>query len=121
MARAFSGLQGRVSDPAVAQEYASAERFDKVRVGETGVFFPHGLSVKYLPYEAIERAFIRIHEVNAKLCCGKAVFQYFRLVFVRGGKEFIDVISEDEAAMDAALTAIGEKSPQIAIGFPGKN
>ena len=121
MAKTFSGLRGRVSDPAVAREYESAERFDKVRVGETGVFFPYGLSVKYLPYDSIERAFIRIHEANAKLCCGKAVFQYFRLVFMREGKEFIDVISEDEAAMDAALAAIGERAPQVAIGFVGKN
>ena len=119
MARTFSGISGRVTDPSVAQEYESAERFDKVRVGETGVFFPHGLSVKYLPYKALERVFIRIHEVDGKLCCGKAVFQYFRLVFMRGGKEFIDIISEDEAAMDAALAAIGKKAPQLAIGFAG--
>jgi hypothetical protein len=119
MARSFSGIRGRVSDPAVAQEYESAERFDKVRVGETGVFFPYGFSIKYLPYRSLERVFIRIHEVNGKLCCGKAVFQYFRLVFMRGGKEFIDVISENEAAMDAALAAIREKAPQIAIGFAG--
>ena len=31
------------------------------------------------------------------------------------------MISEDEAAMDAALAAIGEKAPQVAIGFVGKN
>ena len=109
MSRSFSGIHGRITDPAVAEEYESAGRFDKVRVGDTGVFFPYNLSIKYIPYKYIDRVFIRINEVNGKLCCGKATFQYFRLVFVRDGKEFIDVISENEKAMDDALAAIAKK------------
>ena len=119
MAR-FSGIHGRITDPAVTEEYEAAERFDKVCVGNTGVFFPYNLSIKYIPYKYIDRVFIRINEVNGRMCCGKAVFQYFRLVFVRDGKEFIDVISEDEKAMDDALAAIAEKAPDVAIGFIGK-
>ena len=119
MAR-FTGIHGRITDPAVAEEYEGAERFDEVRVGNTGVFFPYNLSIKYIPYKYIDRVFIRINEVNGRMCCGKAVFQYFRLVFVRDGKEFIDVISEDEKAMDDALAAIAEKAPDVAIGFVGK-
>lgn len=120
MARTFSGVHGRIRNPAVAEEYEQAERFDKVRVGTTGVFFPYNLSIKFIPYAYLERVFIRIHEVNGKLCCGKAVFQYFRLVFVHEGKEFIDVISEDEEAMDGVLAAIGKNAPQVAIGYIGK-
>ena len=118
MAR-FTGIHGRIKDPAVAEEYERAERFDKVRVGKTGVFFPYNLSIKYIPYKYIDRVFIRINEVNGRMCCGKAVFQYFRLVFVRDGREFIDAISEDEKAMDDALAAIAENAPQVAIGFVG--
>ena len=72
MARRFSGIHGRITDPAVAEEYENAERFDKVRVGKTGVFFPYNLSIKYIPYKYMERAFIRINEVNGRMCCGKA-------------------------------------------------
>ena len=118
MAR-FTGIHGRIKDPAVAEEYERAERVDKVRVGKTGVFFPYNLSIKYIPYKYIDRVFIRINEVNGRMCCGKAVFQYFRLVFVRDGREFIDAISEDEKAMDDALAAIAENAPQVAIGFVG--
>ena len=120
MARRFSGIHGRITDPAVVEEYENAERFDKVRVGKTGVFFPYNLSIKYIPYKYMERAFIRINEVNGRMCCGKAVFQYFRLVFVRNGKEFIDAISENEKAMDDALAAIARNAPQVATGFVGK-
>ena len=119
MAR-FSGIHGRITDPAVVEEYESAERFDKVRIGKTGVFFPYNLSIKYIPYKYIDRVFIRVNEVNGKLCCGKATFYYYRLVFVRDGKEFIDVISEDEKAMDDVLAAIAMNAPQVAIGFTGK-
>ena len=120
MARSFSGIHGRIRDPAVAEEYENPARFDKVRVGKTGVFFPYNLSIQYIPYKYIDRVFIRVNEVNGKLCCGKATFYYYRLVFVRDGKEFIDVISEDEKAMDGALAAIAENAPDVATGFSGK-
>ena len=120
MPKSFSGIHGRIKNPAVAEEYERAERFDKVRVGKTGVFFPYNLSIKYIPYEYMERVFIRVNEVNGKLCCARATFFYYRLVFVRNGREFIDVISEDEKAMDDALAAIAQNAPQVAIGFVGK-
>ena len=115
MAR-FSGIHGRITDPAVAEEYENAERFDKVRVGKTGVFFPYNLSIKYIPFRYIDRAFIRINEVNGRMCCGSAVFHYFRMVFMRDGKEFGDTVSEKENVMDQALAAIAAKAPRVAIG-----
>jgi len=38
-------------------------------------------------------------------------------VFVAGGSEICDVISENEKAMDDALALIHENAPHIAIGF----
>ena len=65
----------------------------------------------------LERAFIRIQEVNGRFCCGKAVFAYYRLVLVVDGKEWGDIMSEDEKAMDDALAAIAARSSATAIGF----
>ncbi len=115
----FSGVNGTVNSPEVAEDYAAAEQFDKVRVGKLGVYFREGFKTKYLSYQDFDRVFIRINEVNGKMCCGKAVFHYFRLVFVRNGKEFADIISEDEKATDDALARIREFCPEMAIGFPG--
>ena len=67
------------------------------------------------------RAAISIQAVNGRLCCGTANFEYYRLVFVRGGKEIADVMSEKEQAMDAALACIHEMAPDLAIGFVGKD
>lgn len=104
----FNSPEGKLDSAALSTEYEEAEKYGKLRVGSTGVFFPEGLGVKYIPFSFIDRAFIRIHEVNGKLCCGSTVFQYFRMVFMHDGKEYADFINEDEPAMDAALAAMAE-------------
>ena len=113
----FSSPSGVVSDTAVAADFESAKVFDKAIVGTTGVYFRDGFKIKYVPYSALERAFIRIQEVNGRMCCGRAVFAYYRLVLVVNGKEWGDIMSEDEKAMDDALAEIAQRSPATAIGF----
>lgn len=97
-------------------DYDNAAVFEGLRVGRHGVYFRNGFRLKFIPYDYMERVFIRIHEVNGKLCCGNTVFQYFRLVFVHDGKEFADVISENSRSMDDALALIAENAPDVAIG-----
>ncbi len=116
----FSGLNGSVDSPAVSADYESARVFDKVRVGRLGVYFRDGFKTRYLDYPSLERVFIRVQQVNGRMCCGNATFEYYRLVFGRGGKEIADVMSEKEQEMDAALAYIHEMAPALAIGFPGK-
>lgn len=116
----FSTLKGRTDSPEVNSDYESAAQFGKVRVGNLGVYYPGALRTQFMAYEDFDRAFIRIHEVNGKLCCGSTVFQYFRLVFVKDGKEISDYVCEDEKAMDGVLADIAGKAPSINIGFETK-
>ncbi len=113
----FYSPDGAVTDAAVAADFEGAAKFDKVLVGALGVYYRDGFRTKYVPYPLLERAFIRVQEVNGRLCCGRAVFAYFRLVLVVDGKEWGDVMSEDEKAMDDALAAIAARSSATAIGF----
>ena len=113
----FYTPSGAVTDAAVAEDYKNADKYDKALVGALGVYYQDGFRTKYVPYPVLERAFIRIQEVNGRFCCGKAVFAYFRLILVSGGKEWGDIMSEDEKAMDDALAAISQRSPGTAIGF----
>ena len=113
----FKTLSGRTDASEVAADYEGAKVFGKVRAGKTGVFFPDGLTVRYIPYSGLERVFKRINEVNGKLCCGNATFYYYRIVFVSGGKEIGDWITEDEKVIDAAIAAISEASPATQVGF----
>ena len=115
----FAGIHGPVETAAVNADFDSAEVFDKVRVGKQGVYFRDGFKTRFLDYASLERVFIRVQQVNGRMCCGNATFEYFRLVFVSDGKEIADVISEKEKAMDDALARIGELAPNLAIGFVG--
>lgn len=118
--RQFAGLGGSVDSAEVRQDYGSAKVFDKVRVGRLGVYFRDGFKIRFLDYPSLERVFIRVQAVNGRMCCATASFEYYRLVFVSGGKEIADVMSEKEGAMDEALACIREMAPALAIGFVGK-
>lgn len=113
----FAGIDGAVSAPEVTQDYENAQVFDKVRIGALGAYFRDGFKIRFLSYDRVERVFLRIQEVNGKLCCGSTTYAYFRLVFVVDGKEYADALSENEKAMRAALEAIRSVAPNVAIGY----
>ena len=102
----FAGVNGAVETPEVNADYESAKVFDKLRVGELGVFFRDGLKTRFIPYDYMARAFIRVQETRGRMCCGQANWYYYRIVFVHGNKEFADYMSEKEKDMDDALAAI---------------
>ena len=117
----FAGLNGSVESAEVSRDYETAQVFDRVRVGRLGVYFREGFKTRFLDYPSLERVFIRVQAVNGRLCCGTANFEYYRLVFVRGGEEIADVMSEKEKETDAALACIHEMAPTLAIGFVGND
>ena len=102
----FAGINGTLESAELSADFDSAAVFEKLRVGEKGVYFRDGLRTRYIPYDYIDRAFIRVQETRSRMCCGQANFNYFRIVFVHGGKEFADYLSEKEKEMDDALAAI---------------
>ncbi len=109
--------EGKVESPEVMKDYENAKIFDKFKVGSLGVYYRDTLKLKFLPYDFIERAFIRIHEANARTCCACNKYRYYTLEFVHDGKEYANVISENETLMDDALALIQKLAPQVAIGF----
>ena len=116
MAKNFFDVSGKREGAVLAEDYASAERFDNIYIGDIGVYYRDGFRIKHIPYDYMERVFLRIQEVNGKMCCGSTVFQYFRLVFVCGGKEIADAMCENEGAYRAALEKIKEKAPGLRFG-----
>ena len=116
----FAGINGAVVSPEVSADYEAAAVFDKVKVGKLGVYFRDGFKVRFMDYTLLERVFIRIQEVNARVCCGSTCFAYYRLVLVHDGKEYADIPSESEKAMDGALARMHELSPGLAVGYPAQ-
>lgn len=112
----FYTPNGVTQNTALTADYQNAEKFDSARVGRLGVYYRDGLRTKFMAFDTLERAFIRIQEVTGKMCCGSVTFNYYRLVLVREGKEYTDILSESEKAIDAALAKIHEFAPALAIG-----
>lgn len=104
--RKFAGVNGAVDSPEINRDYETAKEFEKLRVGELGVYFRDGLKIRYIPFDYMDRAFIRVQETRSRMCCGQANFNYFRVVFVHDGKEFANYMSEKEKETDDALAAI---------------
>ena len=111
----FAGVHGAVNTPEVNEDYEQAPVFDKIRVGRLGVYYRDGLRIKFIPFDYLDRAFIRVQETRSRMCCGQANFAYYRIVFVHDGKEFADYLSEDEQATDLALAEIEKHG--VATGF----
>ena len=114
--KVFAGVDGPVSGPAYDADFEAAQKFDRLKVGKLGAYYRDGFKTRFLAYDKLERAFIRVQEVRGRMCCGQAFFAYFRMVFVSGGKEYADVLSEDEQLMDAALAAIAQAAPELKVG-----
>lgn len=114
-------ISGKRGADVLAADLDSAERFDSIYVGDIGVYYRDGFRMKHIPYDFTQRVFLRIQEVNGRLCCGSTVFQYFRLVFVCGGKEIADAMSESEPAFRSALEKIKEKAPKLSFGVEEKS
>lgn len=113
--RKFAGINGSVEGPEFSKDYDNAAVYDKLRVGSLGVYFRDGLKTRFIPFEDIDRAFIRVQETRGRMCCGQANWYYYRLVFVHDGKEFADYLSEKEKEMDDALADIAAHG--VTTGF----
>ena len=111
----FAGVNGAVDSAEVNADFEGAQVFERLRVGELGVYFRDGLRTRFIPFSFIDRAFIRVQETKARMCCGQANFNYYRVVFVHDGKEFADYMSEKEKEMDDALAAIAAHG--VTTGF----
>ena len=114
--KTFAGLTGPVNSAEVNADFEAAQKYDKLKVGKLGAYYRDGFKTRFMAYDQLDRAFIRVQEVNGRMCCGSATFTYFRMVFVSGGKEYADVLSENEKAMDEALSAISKAAPALKIG-----
>ncbi len=118
--RKIYGPQGKIDSAEVYQDFKCAKDFAKLKIGKMGIYYKENLRLKFLPFDFIERAFIRIHEAKAVTCCSCNSYNYYSLEFVHDGKEYKNVLSESESLMDEALAYIQLIAPSVAIGYEPK-
>lgn len=109
-------LHAVTGEPAGAR-FDSAERHGRCLIGPGGVAFPQRLSKRFLTWGELSRAFLRVQEVNAKMCCGRASFDMPYLILrTKDGTEFSASFSERRDA-DRALDAVKRFAPELPTGF----
>ena len=111
----FRGVdREKICDDEHAQDYQNAPAIGRVRFGSLG-FYYRDLGVKYfVPYDYIERGFIRISETQPD---DSPPIYYYRLILVHGEKEFANLIFNKEKEADDALSGLSERAPGMAVGY----
>ena len=103
-----------IRDPEHIDDYLTAEAIGRVRFGKL-CFYYRDLGVKYyVPYNHIERAFIRISECQPD---DSPAYYYYRLILVHGDKEFANLIFNKEKEADDALARLSSLWPDMAVGY----
>lgn len=103
-----------IRDAEHIDDYLSAETIGRVRFGKL-CFYYRDLGVKYyVPYDYIERAFIRISECQPD---DSPAYYYYRLILIHGDTEFANLIFNEEKDADAALARLSELCPDMDVGY----
>ena len=110
-----------VTDGPMIQDHAEAEqhghqglrKLPRLRLGKHALYYRDLGKDYYVPYDYIDRAFIRISECQPD---DSPAYYYYRVILVHDGKEFANLIINEEEAADRVLERLKEIRPEIQIG-----
>ena len=89
----------------------------RVKLNEQEVVYKKGFKWNLLPYEDISQAYLRIEEVNGRLCCGVASFDMYFLVLKTKSGNMIKIEASSKEIVKEMLTELEEKNPKFEIGY----
>lgn len=93
----------------------------KIKLQDTHLEYKKGFKWYSVPYGIITNAYMRIEEVNGRLCCGVAGFDmHFLMLKTESG--LIKIELESREIVKAMLDELYNRNHQIEIGYqkPGK-
>lgn len=89
----------------------------KIRFTDTGISYRKGFKWVSLPYEQIGQAYMRVEEVNSRMCCGRANFDMHFLMLKTQAGELIKIGVLPCDQVKKMLEKLREANPQIEIGY----
>lgn len=89
----------------------------KIRLQDSVIEYKKGFKWYTLPYEAIKQAYLRVEEVNGRLCCGVASFDMFFLMMRTTKEELIKVEATSKEIVKQMLNEIKKKNDDVEIGY----
>lgn len=70
-----------------------------------------------LSYDEIAQAYLRIEEVNSKICCGTASFETPFIVLKLKDERMLKIEASSKEAVKEMLAVLEEKNANIEIGY----
>lgn len=106
-----------IDDAALSADFRAADKIGPFMIGRTGFYYRDGLKKIHVPLSILDNAFTRVQEVDTHCCCCGMTMFIYRLVLCSGGKELVDIRTEDEKLVDRAQALLAERVPGIKIGY----
>ena len=112
-------LNGKVINATVLEgDFTLARKFGKIQVGKKALFYKDGLKTICVPFEMMDRAFVRVVGGSSSMCCASMDYEYYRLVVVHDDKEIVNfIVGEDLENLEKALKYLGQVNENVEIGF----
>lgn len=90
---------------------------NKIKFGEQELSYKKGFKWYTLPYTDIIQAYLRIEEVNGRICCGVANFDMHFLMLKTNTGNLLKLEVTSRKVADEMLVEIKKKNEQIEIGY----
>lgn len=107
-------LSQSCSLPDAAAGHRAARRVGQFRVGEQAVYLPGFPGTRYIPYDAVSRAWTKKTSVTVAGGCGKAL-PMIRLRMFYDGETYQDFLFEKLEEADAVLDALAAARPEVPL------
>lgn len=89
----------------------------KIHLRDNDIEYKKGFKWYTIPYEAVKQAYLRVEEVNGRLCCGVASFDMFFLMLKTTADELIKVEATSKDIVKQMLEEIRKKNENVEIGY----
>ncbi|MCM1040059.1 MAG: hypothetical protein NC434_12120 [Ruminococcus sp.] len=89
----------------------------KIHLRDQDIEYKKGFKWYTIPYESIKQAYLRIEEVNGRLCCGVASFDMFFLMIKTADDELLKIEATSKDIVKEMLEEIRKKNDRVEIGY----
>ncbi|MCM1123131.1 MAG: hypothetical protein NC416_11155 [Eubacterium sp.] len=89
----------------------------KIKLNEQELIYKKGFKWHPLLYSEITQAYLRIEEVNGRLCCGVASFDMYFLMIKTSSDELIKIEASSKEIVKEMLEELKQKNSTIEIGY----
>ena len=106
--------KSKTDDTALIDDYTATEAIGRAKAGQHAFYYKDLGKKYYVPYDYIERAFVRVSECHPD---DSPAYYYYRLILVHDGKEFANLIFNEEQQADSLLAILKQKNPSMQLGY----